>query len=139
MIEFISKNDFVLKDQDKIRTWVEDIIASENKICGDITYIFCDDDYLDHLNQTYLNHKDFTDIISFDDTVGNIISGDIFISTERVKENADKFEVEFGVELMRVLSHGILHYCGYKDKTNEESQLMRKKEEEKIGMFHVEH
>ena len=79
-----------------------------------------------------------TDIISFDYTVGNEISGDIFISIERVKENAIDFGVSFEEELRRVMIHGILHYCGYKDKTEEDEELMRLKEDEKIKMFHVE-
>jgi|SRR5699024_2252172 len=138
MIEFISKTDYQLSNQNDYADWVERVISSENKVCGDISYTFCDDDFLDKLNQKYLNHTDYTDIISFDATTGNIISGDIFISLERVSENAQKFAVSFDVELLRVLAHGLLHYCGYNDKTPEESALMRSKEEEKMQMFHVE-
>lgn len=138
MIEFFSESSFALKNQKRYRNWITSVVKSEGKKCGDISYIFCDDAYLNAINKDYLNHEDFTDIISFDYCEGEIISGDIFISTERVKENATKFLVEFDEELRRVLVHGILHYCGYKDKTEEDSKLMRKKEEEKMGLFHVE-
>jgi len=103
-----------------------------------LNYIFCDDDYLHEINVKYLDHDDYTDIISFENSVGNILHGDIFISTERVQENAEKFNIEFEEELLRVMAHGLLHFCGYKDKTKEEASLMRKKEDEKIKMFHVE-
>ena len=90
--------------------------------------MFCDDDYLYKLNVEFLNHDTLTDIISFDYTVGNLIQGDIFISIERVKDNANDFNVSFEEELKRVMAHGVLHYCGYKDKTEEESLQMRTKE-----------
>ena len=117
---------------------MRNVLISEEKKEGEINYIFCDDDYLHEINVKYLNHDDYTDIISFDNAVGNILHGDIFISTERVAENAEKFEVSFDEELKRVIAHGMLHFCGYKDKTDDDAQLMRKKEDEKIKMFHVE-
>jgi rRNA maturation RNase YbeY len=91
-----------------------------------------------NINQQYLNHDTFTDIISFDYSVGNELHGDIFISTERVSENATEFGVSFQNELLRVMAHGVLHYCGYKDKTESDEQIMRSKEDDKINMFHVE-
>jgi len=91
------------------------------------------------INQNYLDHDTYTDIISFDNTVGNSLNGDIFISTERVEENASEYNVDFLQELKRVIAHGMLHFCGYKDKSESESELMRHKEDEKINMFHVEH
>ena len=100
---------------------------------------FCDDEYLHKINVEYLDHDTLTDIISFDYTVGNVLQGDIFISVERVQDNANDFNVSFEEELKRVLSHGVLHYCGYKDKSVEDEALMRAKEEEKMQMFHVEH
>ena len=109
------------------------------KIKRKANYIFCDDDYLLNLNEQYLDHDTITDIISFDYSVGNELHGDIFISVERVRENAQDFSVTFEEELKRVLVHGVLHYCGYKDKSEEDEQLMRSKEDEKIKMFHVEH
>jgi rRNA maturation RNase YbeY len=112
--------------------------VSEGFMCGDINYIFCNDDYLHEINVKYLNHDTLTDIISFDYTEGRIISGDIFLSVERVKDNALDFDVSFNLELLRVMVHGVLHYCGYEDKSEEDEKLMRVKENEKIRMFHVE-
>ncbi len=91
-----------------------------------------------NINQQYLDHDTYTDIISFDNSVGAILNGDIFISTERVEENAKEYNEDFETELKRVMIHGILHYCGYKDKSESESLVMRQKEEEKIKLFHVE-
>ncbi|SDS37826.1 rRNA maturation RNase YbeY [Gramella sp. MAR_2010_147] len=137
-INFFSENGFVLENEQDYRKWIEAVIISENKFTGDISFIFCDDEYLHKINLEYLSHDTYTDIISFDNTLGNTIQGDIFISTERVRENAKNFNVEFTEELKRVLIHGILHFCGFKDKTERESELMRRKEEEKIELFHVE-
>ena len=138
MINFFSENNFELEDNAVYEKWLQQVIISEEKKEGDINYIFCDDEYLHEINVKYLNHDDYTDIISFDNAVGNILHGDIFISTERVTENAEKFQVSFQKELKRVIAHGLLHFCGYKDKTDDEAQLMREKEDEKIKMFHVE-
>lgn len=139
MISFNYENDFELQNEDQIVTWISAVILSENKKEGDINYIFCDDDYLLNLNEQYLDHDTLTDIISFDYSVGNELHGDVFISVERVRENAQDFNVTFEEELKRVLVHGVLHYCGYKDKSEQDKQLMRSKEDEKIKMFHVEH
>lgn len=138
MIDFNYETDFVLENETKYSEWVTEIVDSENKSEGEINYIFCDDAYLHEINMKYLDHDTYTDIISFDYTMGNLISGDIFISVERVKENATEYNVSFENELLRVMSHGVLHYCGYKDKSESEATLMRSKEEEKIQMFHVE-
>jgi rRNA maturation RNase YbeY len=139
MISFNYENEFELPNEDQIATWISHVILSENKKEGEINYIFCDDEYLLNLNEQYLDHDTLTDIISFDYSIGNEIHGDIFISTERVLENAVDFKVTFEEELQRVLVHGVLHYCGYKDKSEADEQLMRSKEDEKIKMFHVEH
>lgn len=139
MISFNYENDFELSNEDQISTWISKVILSENKKEGDINYIFCDDEYLLNLNEQYLDHDTLTDIISFDYSVGNELHGDIFISVERVQDNAIDFNVSFEEELKRVLVHGILHYCGYKDKSPSEEKIMRDKEEEKMKMFHVEH
>lgn len=139
MISFNYENDFELSNEEQFSNWISRVIASEEKKEGEISYIFCDDDYLLNLNEQYLNHDTLTDIISFDYSMGNEIHGDIFISTERVKDNANDFKVFFEEELKRVMVHGVLHYCGYKDKTEEDEALMRSKEDEKIKMFHVEH
>ena len=139
MISFNYENEFELPNEDQIATWISHVILSENKKEGEINYIFCDDEYLLNLNLQYLDHDTLTDIISFDYSIGNELHGDIFISTERVLENAADFKVTFEEELQRVLVHGVLHYCGYKDKSEADEQLMRSKEDEKIKMFHVEH
>ena len=138
MITFNYETDFELQNEADYEAWIETIIESEDFTEGEINFIFCDDSYLHKLNVEYLDHDTFTDIISFDYTIGNLISGDIFISIERVKENAKEYEVSFNKELLRVMSHGILHYCGFKDKSEEDSNLMRQKENEKMEMFHVE-
>ena len=138
MIIFNYESDFQLFNENKYREWISKIISSESFVEGDISYIFCDDEYLHKINVEYLNHDTLTDIISFDYTEGNTISGDIFLSVERVMDNAKEFDVDFEQELLRVMAHGILHYCGYGDKDPEEEKVMRSKEEEKIAMFHVE-
>ena len=139
MISFNYETDFELENEAQYEDWISRIIESEGFDEGEINYIFCDDEYLHKINVEYLDHDTLTDIISFDYTVGNLIQGDIFVSVERVKDNANDFNVSFEEELKRVLSHGVLHYCGYKDKSPEDEVLMRSKEEEKMQMFHVEH
>lgn len=138
MILFHYETDFVIENESNYADWIVSVIQSEEKIAGEINYIFCDDDYLYDININYLNHNTLTDIISFDYTDGATISGDIFISVERVKENAAELGIDFHQELLRVMAHGVLHYCGYKDKSDEDAKLMRHKEDEKIKMFHVE-
>lgn len=135
MISFNYETGFDLDNEQEIAEWIGRVIESEGKTEGEINYIFCDDDYLLEKNKEFLNHDTLTDIISFDYTLGNLISGDIFISIERVKDNAIDFKVDFINELMRVMVHGVLHYCGYTDKTAEDEILMRKKEDEKLAMF----
>ena len=139
MISFNYETDFELENEAQYEDWISRIIESEGFNEGEINYIFCDDDYLHKINVEYLDHDTLTDIISFDYTVGNLIQGDIFVSVERVQDNAKDFNVSFEEELKRVLSHGVLHYCGYNDKSLEDEALMRSKEEEKMQMFHVEH
>jgi len=139
MISFNYETDFELENESLYKDWISRIIESEGFDEGEINYIFCNDEYLHKINVEYLDHDTLTDIISFDYTVGNLIQGDIFVSVERVKDNANDFKVSFEEELKRVLSHGVLHYCGYKDKSPKDEALMRSKEEEKMQMFHVEH
>ncbi len=138
MINFNYETDFNLDNEEATVAWLGNVITSENKKEGEINYIFCDDEYLHKINVEYLDHDTLTDIISFDYSMGNELHGDIFVSIERVKDNATDFNVSFEEELKRVLVHGILHYCGYKDKGEAEELLMRSKEDEKIAMFHVE-
>ena len=127
-IYYHSECDFQLKDDESITKWLKDAISTEDKELGEINYIFCDDQYLLKKNQEYLQHDTFTDIITFDYTEANRLSADIFISIERVKENAITFAVPFENELRRVIIHGVLHLIGYKDKSEEDSKTMRSKE-----------
>lgn len=138
MINFNYETDFIIDNEDEIASWLSNVIKSEGKKEGEINYIFCDDEYLHKINLEHLKHDTLTDIISFDYSLGNELHGDIFISVERVKDNALDFKVSFDEELRRVMVHGLLHYCGYKDKTESDEALMRKKEDEKLEMFHVE-
>lgn len=133
MINFNYETDFELPYEQEYSLWVSDVIKSEGFKEGEINYIFCDDAYLLDINQKYLNHDTLTDIISFDYSVGKELHGDIYISVERVKENAKDFEVDFKEELRRVMIHGVLHYCGYKDKSDEDKRLMRSKEDTYIS------
>ena len=135
MTSFNYETDFELDNEILFSEWISKIIVSENKTEGEINYIFCDDEYLHKINLEYLQHDDLTDIISFDYSVGNELNGDIFISIERVLENADEFQVEFENELKRVMAHGVLHYAGYKDKTAKDADIMRTKENEKMSLF----
>ncbi|MFV9551859.1 rRNA maturation RNase YbeY [Algibacter sp. PT7-4] len=129
MINFNYETEFHLSDEQLISSWIISAINSEKHQLEEINYVFCDDDYLHKLNVEFLNHDTLTDIISFDYSIGKIIQGDIFISIERVKDNAKDFNVVFNEELNRVIIHGVLHYCGYKDKTETDAKLMREKED----------
>jgi len=135
MISFNYETDFELETEAAFSEWLSKIILAEGKSIGDIDYVFCDDDYLHKINVEFLHHDTLTDIISFDYSVGNELHGDIYISIERVRENAVDFEVDFDEELKRVIAHGVLHYCGYKDKTVSDSKIMRQKENEAIASF----
>ncbi|WP_345991167.1 rRNA maturation RNase YbeY [Chryseobacterium sp. Chry.R1] len=128
MIQFFYENlqESVNTDYTK---WLEDIILSEGKKLGEINYIFCDDEYLLKINQDYLQHDYYTDIITFDYVKGKTISAEIFVSLQRISDNASTLSKNYEEELRRVLGHGILHLCGYKDKTEEEEKEMRSKED----------
>lgn len=119
---------FKFKGKTKLKQWINTITEKEKHKLGTINYIFCTDDELLEINVKHLNHNTLTDIITFDYTEGETINSDIFISIERVLENSEKFKVTFDEEFHRVMIHGILHLCGYKDKTKADAELMRKKE-----------
>ena len=129
MITFNYETNFKLEVTKKIAHWISGSIINETYKEGEINFIFSDDDYLLGLNVKYLKHNTLTDIISFDYSIGKIVSGDIYISIDRIKENALKYNVNVDDELHRVIIHGILHFCGYKDKTKEDKLLMREKED----------
>lgn len=157
MINFNYETDFKLDSEKQFSIWITNTISSEAYKLEEINYVFCDDEYLHKLNVEFLNHDTLTDIISFDYSIGKIIQGDIFISVERVVDNAKDFGVTFEDELKRVIIHGVLHYCGYKDKTDDDAKLMREKENhylsklsqiqdfnvylqtQNFDVFHVEH
>lgn len=115
-------------DEKLYTNWVELVAAGHGKEAGDINFIFCSDDYLLKLNREHLNHDYYTDIITFDYVEDNLIYGDLFISVDRVKENAASYSVSFQDEFSRVIIHGILHLCGFPDKTEEEAKVMRENE-----------
>ncbi|MCB0462001.1 MAG: rRNA maturation RNase YbeY [Flavobacteriaceae bacterium] len=135
MISFNYEIEFQLHSEDRIAEWLSSVIQIEKCKEGDINYIFCDDDYLYNLNVEYLNHDTLTDIISFDYSVGKELHGDIFISVDRVRENAEDFNQTFEDELRRVMVHGVLHYCGYKDKSEGEAKTMREKENHYLNVY----
>ncbi len=129
MINYFIETLFEFKQQNEITAWILLAIEKESFVLGEINYIFCDDDYLLEKNIKYLKHNTLTDIISFDYTEDDTISGDIFISVERININAEELSIAFLDELHRVMVHGVLHYCGYKDKTRSEKEEMRSKED----------
>ncbi|MBU2526648.1 MAG: rRNA maturation RNase YbeY [Bacteroidetes bacterium] len=137
MIQFNYRCDFSLADEIQIENWLQLCAADENKEIGELAFFFCTDAEILALNQEHLGHDFYTDILTFDYVVGNLLFGDIFISVERVSENAKTLQISFELELQRVIIHGLLHLCGYTDKTDTDSALMRVKENEKLKLFHV--
>jgi len=135
MILFNYETDFKLENEKAIKNWVSNCIEIAGCSEGELNYIFCDDDYLLKLNVEFLEHDTLTDIISFDYTLGKLISGDIFISIERVIENAKNFSQSFDNELYRVIIHGVLHYMGYKDKSEDAKIKMRAEEDKCLELF----
>ena len=129
MINFHYELDFEIDNELDVANRIEELIVRENRKLGEINYILCSDEYLHQINVNFLGHDTLTDIISFDYSVGKELHGDIYISIDRVKENASEFDVDFANELHRVMFHGVLHYCGYKDKTESEKSVMRSKED----------
>ena len=133
-INYEGVDDLSLNETD-LTIWISKVCLSENHQLGDISLIFCSDDYLLDMNRTHLDHDYYTDIITFDYTDNQIVSGDLFISVDRVRENASDFNVSFQHELHRVMIHGVLHLCGYKDKSDDEEKLMRTKENNALSMI----
>jgi probable rRNA maturation factor len=127
--------DFALKNRTKIKAWVKKIIGLEKRQTGNINFVFTNDEDLLKTNMQFLKHKAYTDIITFDYSDGKTISADIMISVDRVGENSKKLKVDFDTEMKRVMIHGILHLCGYKDKTKAEQAGMRKKENWSLKKF----
>jgi probable rRNA maturation factor len=135
MITFNYETDFILEEEIVIEKWLHAVILSHNCEEGDVNIIFCDDAYLHKLNVEFLQHDTLTDIISFDNSLGKLINGDIFISTERVSDNARDYKVSFLEELQRVMVHGVLHYIGFKDKKAEDQKEMTRQENKALSLL----
>ncbi|MBR6991541.1 MAG: rRNA maturation RNase YbeY [Bacteroidales bacterium] len=137
-IFFSTENiDFELADEPKVKKWILAVVGAQGKRVGNLNYLFCDDSYLINVNRTYLNHDTYTDIITFDYVEGSVVSGDILISVERVRENATLFNSSFEQELRRVIIHGVLHLLGQADKTDEDAAEMRRKEESSLALWNT--
>jgi len=135
-IGFYNENSgFKPKQIKKIREWLLAVILAEGKSAGEISFIFCDDNYLHEMNVKYLSHDTLTDVITFDYSEENRISGDVFISIDRVRENAVNFTKPLDEEIHRVMVHGVLHLCGFKDKTKKDAVLMRQKEDSYLALY----
>ncbi|MGJ8745867.1 rRNA maturation RNase YbeY [Polaribacter sp.] len=135
MVTFNYETDFKLDNENLLEYWIDTVVSNHDFSIGEINYIFCDDVYLHKLNVDFLQHDTLTDVISFDNTLGKLVSGDIYISVERVAENAIEFKETFIDELHRVMIHGVLHYMGYKDKSEEEISKMRAAENKALLAF----
>ena len=135
-ISFSNQNiEFSLPDQNRVKEWISTLIKRHGMSVGNIGYLFCDDSFLLEANNKYLNHDTLTDIITFDYVNGNLVSGDIMISVERVSDNSVSFGVPFTDELHRVIIHGVLHLLGQGDKTDEEARIMRQREDEALALW----
>ena len=119
----------------ELSTWIKNAVNSLGFLVGDLNVIFCSDEHLKEINIKYLNHDYYTDIITFDYSEKNLIGGDLFISTDRIKENSSKNKVKFIVELYRVIIHGVLHLCGFNDKTSAEKKKIREKEDYLLSLI----
>ncbi|MBP1673079.1 MAG: rRNA maturation RNase YbeY [Bacteroidetes bacterium] len=135
MILFHFETDLKLQNKLLFKKWIQFFIRQLGKKVGEVNYIFCTDEYLHELNVKYLNHDTLTDIITFDYSENNLLHGDIFISIDRVKENSEKFKINFQEELKRVIAHGVLHLAGFKDKKKEDKAIMRIQEDRALELF----
>ena len=133
----VQSSDFELAEPEKVRLWVAEVVRRRGMTVGNINYLFCDDEYLLGVNQQYLDHDTYTDIITFDYVAGGLVSGDILISVERVGDNARQFGVPFEQELHRVVIHGVLHLLGQGDKSPAEAAEMRHQEEEALEVWNT--
>ena len=135
MVQFFFENIEEITIPPLTKDWLQNLISSENKKLGEINYIFCDDEHLLQVNRDFLQHDYYTDVITFDYVKGKTISADIFVSLPRISDNAKSLSKDFNSELLRVLAHGVLHLCGYKDKTEDEILEMRSKEDFYLNIF----
>jgi rRNA maturation RNase YbeY len=139
MIDFNYQNGFVPINELAYSKWLEQVALSESRTIGELSYVFCSDAYLLDINQQFLDHDSYTDIVTFDYCENGLLNGEIYISTDRVADNASEYSVSLLDELHRVIVHGLLHLMGYGDKTEEDALVMRARELEKMNMFHVKH
>ena len=135
MITYNYETEFEIEDETQLESWIEKVVSEKGFELGEVNYIFCDDDYLLKLNIEFLQHDTLTDIISFDNSLGKLINGDIYISIERIRENAKEYNVTFEEEIHRVMIHGVLHYMGLKDKSADEKMTMRKEENKALSVL----
>lgn len=132
-----AETDFRFSDRRQISSWIKDVIARFGAKTGDISVVFCSDGYLLQVNRDYLKHDYFTDIITFDYTEDRVVSGDLLISIDTVRANAEELGIDFQTELHRVIIHGILHLLGHKDKTDADQKNMRSKEDECLSLLNI--
>ncbi|WP_299054683.1 rRNA maturation RNase YbeY [uncultured Polaribacter sp.] len=137
MIIFNYETTFSLSYEEKLQSWISSTILDKGFKLGEINFIFCDDVYLHKLNVEFLQHDTLTDVISFDNTLGSLIAGDIFISIDRIKENAIDFKTSFNNELHRVMIHGVLHFLGFKDKLPSDKSLMTEAENNALKLLNI--
>lgn len=136
MIDYCAEDiEMPLFDSKLMDEWIEAVASSYDKQLGELCYIFCSDAYILNVNKEHLNHDYYTDVITFDYCESDIISGDLFISLDTVKSNAEKFSEKYDREFLRVVIHGILHLCGFPDKADDEAVVMRAQEEKALALF----
>ena len=135
MIKYFSSTDFVINDKPHLTSWIEGVINKESRLLEKLVFNFCSDESLLKINKEFLNHDTLTDVITFDYSSSKAVSGEVFISVDRVRENAKEFHQDFNNEIKRVMIHGVLHLCGYNDKTSKEKSLMSERENFYLDSF----
>ena len=135
MIKYFSSTDFVIKDRLGLTSWIEEVLNKESRLLEELVFNFCSDESLLKINKEFLKHDTLTDVITFDYSASKAVSGEVFISVDRVRENAKEFDQDFNDEIRRVMIHGVLHLCGYKDKTPKDKALMSDMENCHLAFF----
>ena len=135
MIKYFSSTDFVIKDRLRLTSWIEGVLNKESRLLEELVFNFCSDESLLKINKEFLKHDTLTDVITFDYSTSKAVSGEVFISVDRVRENAKEFHQDFNDEIRRVMIHGVLHLCGYKDKTPKDKALMSDMENRHLAFF----
>ena len=135
MIKYFSSTDFAIKDSPRLTSWIEGVVKKESRLLEELVFNFCSDESLLKINKEFLKHDTLTDVIAFDYSASKAVSGEVFISVDRVHENAKEFDQDFNDEIRRVMIHGVLHLCGYKDKTPKDKALMSDMENRYLAFF----